>query len=474
MFKLSKLLHITLLSLALAGFVLQISSTQATQPHATPIPGEPPQAPPSQVEIRPVVSDEDIEARLSGILRATGWYILPEVHVENGVVFLRGQTQAIEHRIWAGDLARNTQGVTAVVNEFEVLEPEYLDFQPFVTVLQDQGRFVLRLIPLLGFSLVILFCTWLIARLTTNLSRRYLRHRKLNSLLQTVISRSIGVLVFLVGLHLIFQLAGLTNVAFTILGGTGLLGLILGIAFRDITENFLASIFLSLQKPFAVGDLIEINDATGFVQRMTTRITVIMTPAGNHVQIPNAEVYRSVIHNFTSNPNRQIVFSVGVGYDASISRAQETILRVLEAHPAVLNNPEHLVLVNELTSATVNLQIYFWIDGAKYSWLKVKSSVIRLVKRALQDAEITMPDEAREIVFPAGLPVSLINVDTESPTPTSPSAPHIEEAVMVVNSAEGGLNSEAEDIEIQGRQSRMPESNENLLIRDDGNASGNR
>src|SRR5690606_20607513 len=123
----------------------------------------------------------------------------------------------------------------------------------------------------------------------------------------------------------------------------------------------------SVQNPFNIGDLVEINDVLGFVQRMTTRATILMTPSGNHVQIPNATVYKSIIHNFTSNPNRRIDFKIGIGYDDSISLAQETIRQVLEDHPAVLHDPEHLVLVDSLGNATINLQIYFWIDGSQYS-----------------------------------------------------------------------------------------------------------
>jgi len=80
----------------------------------------------------------------------------------------------------------------------------------------------------------------------------------------------------------------MTQVALTLAGGTGLLGLALGIAFREITENFLASIYLSIQKPFEVGDLVEVTGLLGYVQRVTARTTILMTLDGNHVQIPNA------------------------------------------------------------------------------------------------------------------------------------------------------------------------------------------
>ncbi len=439
---------------------------RAQEATGTPVPEDAPLEVPGQIDVQPLARDEEIQTRLEDILSATGWFMNPQVRVQDGVVFLTGQTQTSEFKKWAGDLARNTQDVAAVVNQVELIEPALLDFEPVLTGLREQSRTILRSIPLIVFSLIILLIAWIVARAMIRASRRYLQQQAMNILLLNVISRSIGVMVFFGGLYLIFQVAGLTNIALTILGGTGLLGLILGIAFRDITENFLASIFLSVQNPFNVGDLVEIDDVLGFVQSMTTRTTILMTLAGNHVQIPNATVYKSIIHNYTSNPNRRLEFTIGIGYDDSISVAQETVRQVLEAHPAVLNDPEHLVLVDGLGSATVNLQIYFWLDGTQHSWLKVKSSVIRLVKRAIQDAGISMPDEAREMIFPQGVPVHMIPIDAE-PETAVPSQP--EQAAQPIESdtvstvAEGGLRSEAEEIEAQARQSRTPEAGGNLL-----------
>jgi len=456
-----KPLYIVILCLML---IVSAVPTSAQDVIPTPIPEDVPPEAPDRIEVQPEVRDEEIESRLQTILTTTGWFTNAEVSVQDGVVFLRGETTSEEFKRWAGDLARNTQDVTAVVNQIEVTDPPILDFQPLINGLRDQSRAFLRAVPVIFFSLFVLFIAYLIARIATRRSRDYLEAQHINVLLRNVMSRTIGVLVILVGLYVVFQIAGLTNIALTILGGTGLLGLILGIAFRDITENFLASIFLSVQNPFSIGDLVEINEVVGFVQRMTTRTTILMTLAGNHVQIPNATVYKSIIHNFTSNPNRQIDFTVGIGYDDSISLAQEVIRQVLEDHPAVLNEPEHLVLVDSLGSATVNLQIYFWLDGTQNSWIKVKSSVIRLVKRAIQDAGISMPDEAREMIFPQGVPVEMIQrAETGQPPASSQRPEPVVELDTVSTSAEGGLKSEAEEIKNQAEQSRTPEPGENLL-----------
>ncbi len=449
--------------------LLSLSSTYAQEVDPTPAAEEPPLQAPERVDVAPTARDEEIELRLSSILIATGWFSETQVDVQDGVVFLTGQTQTTEFKEWAGDLARNTQDVAAVVNQIEVLDPPLLDFGPIIDGLRAQGRTIFRAIPLFGFSLLILALAWGVARIATGTSRRYLKRWDFSILLRNVIARSIGIIILLIGLYFIFQVAGLTNIAFTILGGTGLLGLILGIAFRDITENFLASIFLSIQNPFSIGDLVEINDVLGFVQRMTTRTTIVMTLAGNHVQIPNATVYKSIIYNYTSNPNRRVDFIIGIGYEDSISLAQETIRQVLEDHPAVLNDPEQLVLVDTLGSATINLQVYFWLDGREYSWIKVKSSVIRLVKQAVDEAGISMPDEAREMIFPQGVPVEMIPLPSSTEAPVrpasqehTPATPPSEDKEISTH-AEGKLRSEAKEIEEQAQRSRIPETGENLL-----------
>jgi small conductance mechanosensitive channel len=77
--------------------------------------GRPPPAP-AKVDVKPVARDEEIRKRLQSVLDATGWFIDPQVRVEEGVVFLNGRWSPMTLKRWAGDLARNTQDVVAVAN----------------------------------------------------------------------------------------------------------------------------------------------------------------------------------------------------------------------------------------------------------------------------------------------------------------------------------------------------------------------
>ena len=214
--------------------------------------------------------------------------------------------------------------------------------------------------------------------------------------------------------------------------------------------------------------MVEIVGVTGYVRQLNIRTTVLLTLDGNLVQVPNAAVYKSTLQNFTATPNRREDFVVGIGYDDAIDEAQDVALKVLLDHPAVLKEPEPWVLADDLGKATVNLRIYFWINGHEHSWLKVRSSVIRLVKRAFQKHGISMPDEAREVVFPHGVPVTMLDTKQE-PTKDPASLKSSGESLRsegldtVSTKAEAGLSNEAGIIEEQARQAQSVDEGENLL-----------
>ena len=413
---------------------------------------------PEKVTVNPATHDADISKRLEDILKATGWFVTPKVKVQNGVVFLEGKTKTEQLKKWAEELARKTQDTAAVVNRIEIISPSVWDFTPVLYGLKEQWITLLRTIPTVLFGLFILTLTWLMSRLITFIIQSLLKDRMINPLIQRVIAWSIGLIVFLIGLMVVFNLMGLSTVAFTVIGGTGLIGIILGIAFREITENFLASIFLSYNNPFKTGDLIEIEGIMGYVERLTFRSTNIITLEGTYVQIPNATVYRSKISNFTSNTQHREEFAIAISYESSISNAQEIALKVLDEHPAVLKKPEPLVLVDNLGEKSVNLKIYFWINRNLHSWLKVKSSVIRLIKREFQKNNVLMPVGKLELGHDKRKKAIELHIPKDKEIIATPS--------------EDKLDSEDETIKSQANQTITAEAGPNLLKKNPEGLSG--
>jgi small conductance mechanosensitive channel len=440
-----------------------VAQEEVPQEAASPVEKTEELAVPEAVNTIPTASDMDIAARLQQILESTNWYGEPGVRVEDGVVFLTGTTAQPEYREWARQLALRTQDVVAVVNNISVTVGSMWELGPAWQELRRMGRSIVRQLPIYGIALIILLVFLVLALIAARVTRRVLERRAANQLLLGVASKLVLFVVLLVGLYIALQVTGFDAV--TMLGGTGILGLVLGIAFRDIAENFLASLLLSVQQPFKTGDLIEVEGMQGYVQRVTARSTVIMAFNGNYIQVPNATIYKSTIRNLTANSKMRLDFQVGIGYDTKIAQAQEVGLAVLKEHPAVLQEPEPMILTEELAATSVNLRVYFWIDLAQHSSLRVKAAIMRLIVTRYQEEGISMPGELREVIFPEGVPVRLLEKGEAyppvSPTEAPPEAP--EEGAHTAS--EGNLNTESHELRQQVADSTPPEEGENLLAR---------
>ncbi len=134
----------------------------------------------------------------------------------------------------------------------------------------------------------------------------------------------------------------------------------------------------------------------------------------------------------------------------------------------MLNDPEPLALVDSLGSATVNLRIYFWINGEEYGYFKVKSAIIRLTKLAFEDAGISMPDEAREMnIFPAAFQLNWwVNMNSEYYQQVPP-APHNLplnlNLLLHQQKQKLTLPAKQKRVKEQARESWQPGDGENLL-----------
>ncbi len=189
-----------------------------------------------RIEVQPVSNDQAIDTRLTRIMEATGWFSDIAVQVEEGVVFLDGHTGSADYRTWAGDLARKTSDVVAVVNRIQIAEISPWDYSPAVNELQALWEMTLQRVPRLLLGLLVLFMAGVTAWMVAHGVRKTFGNR-LNPLLRDVAARLLGVFVFLLGLYLVLQVVGLSGLAATVLGGTGVAGLVAGIAFRDILET---------------------------------------------------------------------------------------------------------------------------------------------------------------------------------------------------------------------------------------------
>jgi len=414
-------------------------------------------APAQAVSVEPVARDEEIAKRIVEIMRSTGWYKFSRVEVKDGIVFLDGRTSSADNKAWARDLASKTQDVVAVVNRIQVVQETNWSFAPALSEIKSLGSRIITSLPLILLAIVILPFTWWLSSLAAKGLRRWLLSGIASPFLRDIVARFIALPIFLLGLFVVLQVAGLTQIAVSVVGGAGVLGIVMGFAFRDIAENFLASLLLSIRRPFRAGEYIEVTGMGGTVLSMNTRSTVLLSSEGNHIQIPNAAIFKNTIVNYSASANRRNTLEVGIGYDVSVARAQDIILKVIAGHEAVLSEPAPMILVDSLGSSTVNINAYFWVDAHAYSMLKVKSALLRLVKKALTEEGISMPDDAREVIFPQGVPVLQLGGKAEERAQAIASQEFADSAKQATKLGESNAASSAAEGDLGNEQDELTE-----------------
>lgn len=375
--------------------------------------------------------DARADARIEERLRATFGTLealdAVAVEVRAGVVRLRGEVLSADARELAGRLATQVEGVTAVENEIEETRSLERRLGAVVERLEDRALAALGSLPLLGVALVVIVAFALLAGLIRRWDGLY-RRLTPNVFLQDLARQAFGAGMLLAGVLLALELLDATALVGTVLGAAGLAGLAIGFAFRDLIENYVSSILLSLRQPFAPNDHVMIGEQEGKVVRLTPRATILLSLEGNHVRIPNASVFKGAIVNFSRKPERRFDFAVGVGVEQDLTRARGVALETLASLPGVLSEPEPTAVVEALGDSSVVLRIFGWIDQRQADWLRVRSEAIRNVKEAFDRAGIEMPEPIQRVrVETSGQATPAVEPEAPAPETAAREAPALEE-----------------------------------------------
>ena len=336
-------------------------------------------------------TDDEIAGRLRGILANIDGLQNVTVRVSNGVVTLEGTTLEGALTARAEDIAERLVGVVAVENRIRTEHRVDRRLSPVLARATNLARGAVELLPVAGVALLSLLAFWFAGRLFARWSALFERMAP-NAFLQGFIKSAVRLAFLVVGLLVAADILGATALLGSVMGAAGVLGLAVGFAVRDTIENYIASILLSLRQPFSPGDHILVEGQEGHVTLLNSRATVLITPGGEHVRIPNSRIYKAVITNFTRAPERRFTFEVGIGAAVDIARAQAIALGVLRGMDSVLAQPQPIVTVDRLGGSSLVLNVSGWMNQRRSDHAKVKGEAIRQVKEAFDAAGVPMPD----------------------------------------------------------------------------------
>ncbi|MCA9558805.1 MAG: mechanosensitive ion channel family protein [Myxococcales bacterium] len=178
----------------------------------------------------------------------------------------------------------------------------------------------------------------------------------------------------------------------SIIASLGILGLTIGFAARDALSNIISGIFIFWDRPFVLGDLVEIDGHYGRVDAITMRSTRVVTVDGRMLAIPNNAVVNSTVASYTNFPHLRLDVDVTVGTGEDLGRVRRLLLAVVEGDARYLTEPAPAVVVTALNDYNVAVQLRAWIDDERqHTALRVE--LRERMFEALRGADVEMPFE---------------------------------------------------------------------------------
>jgi len=255
-------------------------------------------------------------------------------------------------------------------------------------------------LKILGISLGILILFYFLANFFQKALKRRLLSKMDDPLLANFLSVIFRLIIILAGFMVVFRFVGLTGVVSGLLAGAGISAFVIGFALKDIGENFLAGILLAFKRPFRVGDIVNIDGVSGTVLTLNLRDTQIKTGDGKDVFIPNAQIIKSPLINYTIDGFLRYDFIIGLDYGSDYKGAMKVILEAISGVKGVLNNQKKPnVWISDLAESTLNLQVTFWVDtfDREIGDMEVKTNAIVQVLEELEKAGYNLPARVLEI-----------------------------------------------------------------------------
>ena len=270
-------------------------------------------------------------------------------------------------------------------------------------------------LPEILFALLTITIFYFLGRMGRNLYKRILDRTPLSSSNVIFFGKLIHIAVLIVGVLIALNILGLYGIATSILASGGITAVILGFAFKDIGENFLAGFFMAFSRPFTNGDLIESEGLTGRVQNIEMRHTHIRTADGCDVFIPSSQLLSKPLKNYTRDGLRRGSFSVGIDYRDNADRACELLLQKVDEYEKVIKSPAPSVQVSGFNPLYIELTVYFWIEvdlsKQEVYLADVQSELMDICRVTLSENGFTFSSEVTNAVDMNEVNVNIKKVD---------------------------------------------------------------
>ena len=256
-----------------------------------------------------------------------------------------------------------------------------------------------KILPLLGVAFFVIIFTWVLSLILTNLLSRSLSNSRIRKSLSELFVTLFKVIIWTSGILIAVTIIFPSLTAGKLLTALGLGSVAVGLAFKDIFENFFAGILIMLRKPMRIGDYIECEGIQGKVEIISIRETYLRQTDDQLVLVPNSFLFKNPLLILTDQELRRFDIVVGIAYDEDVSAAQSVIENAVSSLNIVNDEKPVEVYAREFNSSSIDFTVRWWAESTPLGMHQSKDQVVTTIKEALDKENIEIPFPYRTLTF---------------------------------------------------------------------------
>jgi len=268
---------------------------------------------------------------------------------------------------------------------------------------RDMGSLLADGLTNLVVGLAVFLAFYLLWRVLMLIMRRTIRKSTLDETTYSFVETAVKYTVLIIGMVGALDAVGIDTGA--LLASLGIVGVTIGFAARDSLSNFISGMIIFIDRPFVLGDLVEIDDKYGRVSEITLRSTRVVTSDGRMLAVPNTEIVNKTVASYTNFPNLRLDIPITIAVDEDIEKTRSILLGLTEDDPEYLNDPTPRVIVTALNDYNVAIELQVWLKDERQH-VEKRFELHEKAFNALNRAGIQVPFETMQL---APMQVSMAN-----------------------------------------------------------------
>lgn len=259
---------------------------------------------------------------------------------------------------------------------------------------------IILILPNFVVALIVLTISYFIARGLKKLSYKILFKKIRQESIRQILSKLVYSTVILIGFFIALGVMQLDKVLTSVLAGAGVLGIAIGFALQGTLSNTVSGFMLSFQPKVRIGDYIDAEGKSGFVEAITLRNVTVRQTDNEYVIIPNRTFVENSFTNYSWTKRTRISVSCRIGYEDDLQMVEDLVIKIISENFEQKENEGVEFFYTKFGKSSINFITRFWIECQKPKpKFEAQHRAIKLIKKHFDEVGINIPFPIRTVDF---------------------------------------------------------------------------